>query len=177
MIFAHVSKYFGDHGTTAILFESVLEVAMNHVNATSGMQLSFNYPFMAHKTIEPNDKWIDVDDGGVSVLENRNIIVCISDDELELDESDDPGQLVNIHRNKCTAIRFVSTKKIHLHESSSDISNELAARLVFCSCFFGTHFCPIDANNNDSAKCPLCCKIVDSKYLNGHFNECDRFCA
>ena len=172
MILAYLTKHFDEKLSEKKFLQPVLEQAMNYVNATSGMQLSFNYPFTAHKTIEPCSQWVDLD-GGISILENNNIIVCISDDET--DETDGPNQLVDIRENGCTAIRFVSNK-IHLSDCSI-FSIQVTAHLIFFKCFSGTNFEIIlnDDNNNVYAKCPLCCRIVDRKNLNGHFNDCNLF--
>lgn len=171
MMFAYAKKYFKGNGEDSNLFQLVLKQAMDHVNATSGMELSFNYSFTAHNTIESYSKWIDVDDGAVSLLQNSNTIICISDDESDV--IDDPNQLVDIRRNNCTDIQFVSNKM-----QLSDLSNLLFFQtIVFFSCFGDTNIFSISiSNDKDSAKCPLCCKIVDRKALNFHFNDCDLFC-
>lgn len=165
MILAFVHKEFADNDKDADSFEAVLAKAMDDVNATTGMQITFNHPFTAHKTIEPCSQWVNVD-GSVAVLENNNTIVCISDDEF--DELDEPNHLVDIRRNDCTKIRFISNK-IHLSDRSNDLLYQIRVKIMCFMCFIGTNF-PL--NSNQAAKCPLCCQNVDVKALNVHFNDC-----
>lgn len=151
------------------VFQLVLQQAMDYANTASGMHLSFNHPFSVHKTIEANSLWIDVDGDGLSVLQNNNTIICVSDDES--DDLDEPNQLVDIRRNGCTTIEFVSKK--HYLLNSNDWSMAMH-KLVFVMCFNGTHFLSIPSDK-DSAKCPLCCQMVEPKALNLHFKDCDLF--
>lgn len=173
MTLAHIKNQIFNHGAGTNMIEHVLKLAMDYVNKSSGMQLSFNYPFTAHKTIEPCNQWIDVDD--VLVFENKNITICVSDDEC--DELDDPNHLVDIHQNECTEIRFVSNEKLHLASDSviSGFPVEKIAPFIFYSWFPGTKILSNEVNEKDSVKCPLCTTIVDPKTLNAHFNCCDRF--
>lgn len=181
MIYAYVNKFFDNNNNNnsdaddggSRNFELVLKEAMGYVNTSSGMQLSLNHSFSAHKTIEANSQWIDVD-GALSVLQNNNIIVYVSDNESddESGDSDESNQLVDLRRNNCTAVQFVS-KKIHL----SDWSNDLCMfQLFYIICFRGTNF-KIIPDEEVPAKCPLCCQMVERKTLNVHFNDCDLFCS
>lgn len=169
MIFAYVKKYFDGENRDRNHFQLVLQRAMDYVNETSGLQLSFNYSFTAHKIIDSYSQWIDDDD--VSVLQNNNTIICISDDES--DDLDEPNELVDIRRNGCTKIHFVS-HKMQLTDYSNRLFIQSASLMIFSSCFLNTNFRPT-SNVKGSAKCPLCCKIVDRKDLNFHFNDCDLF--
>lgn len=175
MIFAYVKKYLDDIDRHSDQFQSVLKHAMDYVNATSGMELFFNYSFTAHNTIEAFSQWIDIDDGGLSVLDNNNTIICISDDESdESDEFDEPNQLVDVRRNDCTEIRMVSNK-INLSDSSNCLSIQCYAPITFYLCFRDTNFRSISNVYYDSTECPLCCKLIDRKALNFHFMDCDLF--
>lgn len=171
MILGFVQKKFVDNDTEASVFEPVLALAMDYVNATTGMHLSFNHPFTAHKTIEPCSQWVNVD-GNLSVLQNNNTIVCISDDES--DEFDEPNHLVDINRNGCIAIRFVSNK-IHLSDCSNDLAIQIFTSIAYFKTFLGTNFRSNSDVHFETVKCPLCCQNVDIEALNVHFNDCDLF--
>lgn len=173
MIFAYMKNNFDDNGddNDPIYFQMILKDAMDYANSASGMHLSLNYPFSAHKTIEASSQWIDVDGDGLSVLQNNNTIVYISDDES--DGLDEPNKLVDIRRNDCTEIHFVSYK-FDSNNHSNSLRMYLFTKLTFVEYFRGTNFEPI-SNDKDSVKCPLCCRIVQPKALNLHFNDCDLF--
>lgn len=56
----------------------IMAEAMDFVNKTAGLNLTFNYPIRAHETTESYIKEIDV--GGGTIMEQLNdTIICISD--------------------------------------------------------------------------------------------------
>lgn len=171
MIYAYVQERYDrvsiDH--CRAVFQLVVQKAIHYANATSGMDLSYNHPFTTHKTIESNSLWIDVDGDGLSILQNNNTIICISDDES--DDLDEPNQLVDIRRNGCTTIEFVSSKHYLLDSNGWSMAMH---KLIFVKCFDGTNFLSL-LSDEDSAKCPLCCQKIDPKALNIHFKDCDLF--
>lgn len=160
-------RYFNDKPNFCeIVLRLVLQEAMDNANTSSGLQLLLNHPFITHKTVEAKSHWIDVDGDGLSMLQNDETIIWISDDES--DDPDEPNRLVDIRRNNCGTVQFVS-HKIHVHDSNdwSTVMHKLVSRIVFD----GTNFTSISYDKG-SAKCPLCCQTVEPEALNFHFNNC-----
>lgn len=157
--------------------QAMFKRAMNFMNKTSGLHLSFNYPLRAHNIIESFNKWIEIDDG-VTVNQLNDTVICISDDDSDCDDVDEDGG---------DNFRLISQKiTLQAIDEYSHPLQEPAMLSVICCCctdydtvfkkyFEGTKFGLITSNDDAPIKCPTCCQTLEGNNLNAHLNECATF--
>lgn len=150
--------------------QALMDFAMNYVNKTAGLNLTFNYTLRAHKTIKSSTNWIDVDDE-VVVNQLNDTIICISD-------SDDDSDFEDIRENLSFEDQKIVSKTITLMD--------LGHSTIDCCCchnysadfkkyFAETNFRIILSGETASIACPCCKKIVEENGLNNHLNTCIAF--
>lgn len=155
--------------------QAMFKRAMNFMNNTSGLHLSFNYPLRAHNTIESFNKWIEIDDG-VTVNQLNDTVVCISDDDSDCDDVDeDGGDNFRIISQKIT-LQAIDEYSYPLHTQLPFICCCCTDYdIIFTKYFEGTKFGLVTSNDVASIECPACCQTVERNNLNAHLNDCATF--
>lgn len=185
MLFVFISSNlseFNDIDENKKSLQALMKRAMGALNTTHGTKLYFNYPFLAHKTRDSYQEWLDIDDG-VNVHNLNDTVVCISDDE---DEDDDAVVVDAAERNN----RNDSTELLSTKISVQDLQDDCF--ICDCCCctnynfefnrYFGVTNIKIAPNESTDKKashtCPICCKTVNNGQLCEHINsDCAAFCA
>lgn len=88
MMFVYITEklsYIDDNEKKTKATQALLKRAMEFVNKSAGLDLTFNYPFQPYKTIKSGNKWIDVDD---DVIVNQLNSTAIDLTDLTDDDSD-----------------------------------------------------------------------------------------
>lgn len=161
--------------------QALFKRAMTFLNATYGTNLTFNYPFRAHKTTESFDEWVDITDG-LNVHNFNDTIVCLSDD------SDDDCDAVIVVENNNKNNDSVQLLTVKIVVQDLEESGELCSVCCCCvnynkeydTCFNGTNInLPSNTNGPPPAKkCPACCEVINHDNLATHCqNACNVFRA
>lgn len=160
--------------------QALLKRAMDFINTVHGTNLSFNYPYLAHQTTESFTECIDLNDS-LNVYNQNNTIICLSD---ESDDDDDDVMIVEENNNINISVQPLLTVKIKVQ----DLQDESGSFCVDCccanynaafsKCFTGTRINLPPKEQPSTAKCPVCCDVVERGNLVAHCNSgCSAFRA
>lgn len=156
-------------------FQVMLKYAMDSINESAAINLSFNYTHRAHLTTDSFDEWVDVDDE-INVHKCNDTVICISDDD---EKEDDDFQ--EIRKMGYVSIKSV-TDKINVRDIPEHDSACSTNPMVICCCctnykelkmkiFAGTNIYLFIAQ-----KCSICSQTIENRKLIEHFcNACNIF--
>lgn len=153
--------------------QALLKRAMDFVNKTADLNLTFNYPVRAHQTTDSYTEHVDLGDG-IVMDQLNNTVICISDSDDEFDDICDKDHSISVN---------VISKKIVVQ----NVDHQTDAVISCCCCtdynsvfkkyFEGTkiRLCS-DVVQCDSVKCLACSQMVERNTLNNHLMKCTKFC-
>lgn len=148
----------------------LLKRAMDFVNKTFGLSLTFNYPVRTYQTTESYTEHVDMGDG-IIIDQLNNTVICISDSDDEFDD---------IRENDRNNINVIS-KKINVQNIDCQDGVTCCCctdyNALFTKYFESTKICLCsDAVQCNKIKCLACSHTVERKALNNHLKKCTKFC-
>lgn len=153
--------------------QTLLKRAIEFVNKTAGLNLTFNYPMRAHQTINSYTDHVDLGDGMIMDQLNDTVI-CISDSDDELDDvRANDGQHVNVISNRID----VQDIDHQMHTSSFDCCCCTDYNTLFKKYFECTKFRLCSDIQCATIACLVCSQMVERDALNAHLGKCTKFCG